>query len=123
MARRQFGEICRVAGLVFQGFPGAPIRTKHLKASSHLLFDVFYEYEPDNLLIQQALDQALQLQLDESRLRLALKRIESQKMVIRFLDRPTPFCFPIMADRLREKMSSETLADRLKKMADAAVAD
>lgn len=121
MARRQFGEICRVAGLVFQGFPGAPIRTKHLKASSHLLFDVFYEYEPDNLLIQQALDQALQLQLDESRMRLALKRIASQKMVLKFLDRPTPFCFPIMADRLREKMSSETLADRLKKIAADAV--
>lgn len=123
MARRQFGEICRVAGLVFQGFPGAPIRTKHLKASSHLLFDVFYEYEPDNLLIQQALDQALHLQLDESRLRLALKRIESQNLLIRYLDKPTPFCFPIMADRLREKMSSESLADRLKKMVDAAVTD
>lgn len=123
MARRQFGEICRVAGLVFQGFPGAPIRTKHLKASSHLLFDVFFEYDPDNLLIQQALDQALQLQLDESRMRLALKRIENQKIIIKHLDRPTPFCFPIMADRLREKMSSETLADRLKKMAAAAVAD
>jgi ATP-dependent Lhr-like helicase len=121
MARRQFGEICRVAGLVFQGFPGAPIRTKHLKASSHLLFDVFYEYEPDNLLIQQALDQALQLQLDESRMRLALKRIATQKVVIRYLDRPTPFCFPIMADRLREKMSTETLADRLKKIAAEAV--
>ena len=123
MARRQFGEICRVAGLVFQGFPGAPIRSKHLKASSHLLFDVFYEYEPDNLLIQQALDQALQLQLDESRMRLALKQIASQKVVIRQLDRPTPFCFPIMADRLREKMSSETLADRLKKIVAAAVSN
>lgn len=121
MARRQFGEICRVAGLVFQGYPGAPIRTKHLKASSHLLFDVFYEYEPDNLLIQQALDQALQLQLDESRLRLALQRIAQQELVIQQLNRPTPFCFPIMADRLREKMSSESLADRLKKIAEAAV--
>lgn len=121
MARRQFGEICRVAGLVFQGFPGAPIRTKHLKASSHLLFDVFFEYDPDNLLLKQALDQALQLQLDESRMRLALKRIASQKIRIKHLVHPTPFCFPIMADRLREKMSSETLADRLKKMVATAI--
>lgn len=123
MARRQFGEICRVAGLVFQGFPGAPIRSKYLKASSHLLFDVFHEYEPDNLLIRQALDQALQLQLDESRMRLALQRIANQEIILQKIDRPTPFCFPIMADRLREKMSSETLADRLKKMAAEAVAD
>jgi ATP-dependent Lhr-like helicase len=116
MARRQFGEICRVAGLVFHGYPGTPVRTKHIKASSHLLFDVFHEYEPHNLLVQQAFEQVLQQQLDEGRMRMALLRMQKQRIIVKSHHRPTPFCFPIMADRLREKMSNESLADRLKKM-------
>lgn len=116
MARRQFGEICRVAGLVFHGYPGAPVRTKHLKASSHLLFNVFHEYEVNNLLVQQAFEQVLDQQLDESRLRTALLRMQQQKLIIHQSKTPTPFSFPLFADRLREKISSEQLADRLKKM-------
>lgn len=116
MARRQFGEICRVAGLVFHGYPGAPVRTKHLKASSHLLFNVFHEYETNNLLVQQAFEQVLDQQLDESRLRTALLRMQQQKLIIHQSKTPTPFSFPLLADRLREKISSEQLADRLKKM-------
>jgi len=116
MARRQFGEICRVAGLVFHGYPGAPIRTKHLKASSHLLFNVFHEYESNNLLVQQAFEQVLEQQLDESRLRSALLRMQQQKLILHRTNNPTPFSFPLLADRLREKISSEQLADRLKKM-------
>jgi ATP-dependent Lhr-like helicase len=116
MARRQFGEICRVAGLVFHGYPGAPVRTKHLKASSHLLFNVFHEYEADNLLVQQAFEQVLDQQLDEGRLRTALLRMQKQKLIIHQSKTPTPFSFPLLADRLREKISSEQLADRLKKM-------
>lgn len=116
MARRQFGEICRVAGLVFHGYPGAPVRTKHLKASSHLLFNVFHEYEVHNLLVQQAFEQVLDQQLDEGRLRTALLRMQQQKLIIHQSKTPTPFSFPLLADRLREKISSEQLADRLKKM-------
>lgn len=116
MARRQFGEICRVAGLVFHGYPGAPVRTKSLKASSHLLFNVFYEYENDNLLVQQAFEQVLEQQLDESRLRTALLRMQGQKLLLHRSNTPTPFSFPLLADRLREKISSEQLSDRLKKM-------
>ncbi len=116
MARRQFGEICRVAGLVFHGYPGAPVRTKHLKASSHLLFNVFHEYESNNLLVQQAFEQVLDQQLDESRLRSALARMQQQHLILHRSNDPTPFSFPLLADRLREKISSEQLADRLKKM-------
>lgn len=116
MARRQFGEICRVAGLVFHGYPGAPVRSKHLKASSHLLFNVFHEYETNNLLVQQAFEQVLDQQLDESRMRTALLRMQQQQLVIHKCSTPTPFSFPLLADRLREKISSELLVDRLKKM-------
>ncbi|HMN91466.1 MAG TPA: hypothetical protein PKE68_15700 [Saprospiraceae bacterium] len=34
----------------------------------------------------------------------------------KFVSLSTPFAFPIMVDRLREKLSSEKLEDRIKKM-------
>ena len=38
MGKRQFREIARVAGLVFNGYPGAAKSTKHLQASSSLFY-------------------------------------------------------------------------------------
>ncbi len=116
MAKRRFREICQIAGLVFQGFPGDPRKSKHLQMSSSLFFDVFMEYEPEHLLLQQAYDEVLFFQLDEIRLRKALKRIEQQEVVLNQTERFTPYAFPIMVDRLREKLSSEKLIDRIRKM-------
>ena len=31
-------------------------------------------------------------------------------------DKPTPFAFPIIVDRTREKLTSEKLEDRIRKM-------
>jgi ATP-dependent Lhr-like helicase len=49
-------------------------------------------------------------------MRRALDRIAHQKIVITTPELPTPFSFPIMVDRMREKMTSEKLEDRIKKM-------
>ena len=116
MARRKFRDIAVIAGLVFTGFPGKLIKTKHLQSSSQLLFEVFRDYEPDNLLFQQAYRETFEHQLQEGRLLLALERIEKQDIVWKECEKPTPFSFPIITDRLREKLSSETLAERIKKM-------
>ena len=117
MARRRFRDIASIAGLVFKGYPGQPVKDKHLQSSSQLIFEVFNDYEPDNLLMQQAYEEALHFQLEESRMRMALERIESQEIVIKDLEKPSPFCFPIMVDRLnRERLTSESLEDRVKKM-------
>jgi ATP-dependent Lhr-like helicase len=116
MARRRFRDIAHIAGLVFTGFPGKTMKNRHLQASTSLLFDVFSEYEPDNVLIRQAYNEALQFQLEEFRLRDALKRIKSLKIVIRVCQKPTPFAFPIMVDRLREKLTTESLEERVAKM-------
>ena len=43
------GEIARVAGLVFPGFPRSGKTARQLQASSGLFFDVFQRYDPDNL--------------------------------------------------------------------------
>lgn len=116
MARRKFRDIAVIAGLVFTGFPGKLIKTKHLQSSSQLLFEVFRDYEPDNLLFLQAYTETFEHQLEEGRLILALERINNQDIVWNECVKPTPFSFPIITDRLREKLSSETLVERIKKM-------
>lgn len=116
MARRRFRDIAHIAGLVFTGFPGKTMKNRHLQASTSLLFNVFSEYEPDNVLIRQAYNEALQFQLEEFRLREALRRLKQLKVVITTCKRPTPFAFPIMVDMLREKLTTESLEARVAKM-------
>jgi ATP-dependent helicase Lhr and Lhr-like helicase len=117
MARRKFRDIAAISGLVFKGYPGKPIKDKHLQSSSQLFFNVFQDYEAHNLLLRQAFEEVMDFQLEEARLRNALERIAHQKIVIAHPVKPTPFAFPIMVDRLREKLTSEKLEDRIKKMA------
>jgi len=116
MARRKFRDIAAISGLVFKGFPGKPIKEKHLQSSAQLFFNVFNEYDSTNLLLLQAFEEVMDFQLEEARLRQALHRIHHQKIVITEPDKPTPFAFPIMVDRTREKLSSEKLEDRIRKM-------
>lgn len=118
MARRRFRDIAHIGGLIFTGYPGQPVKSRHLQASSSLLFDVFSEYEPNNLLVRQAYNEALAFQLEEFRLRAALQRIAKQKIIVKVTDKPTPFAFPILVDSLgREKFTTESLEERVAKMA------
>jgi ATP-dependent Lhr-like helicase len=116
MAKRKFRDIAAISGLVFKGMPGKRMKDKHLQSSSQLFFNVFHEYESDNLLLLQSLEEVMDFQLEEARLRQALERIGKQKIIITEPEKPTPFAFPIMVDRTREKLTSEKLEDRIKKM-------
>ncbi len=116
MARRKFRDVAVISGLVFTGYPDKLLKSKHLQSSSQLLFNVFKEYEPDNLLFQQAFTETFEHQLEEGRLQLAMERISTQTILWKRCQKPTPFSFPIITDRLREKLSSEKLADRIRKM-------
>ena len=117
MARRKFRDIAAISGLIFKGYPGKQVKDRHLQSSSQLFFNVFHDYEAHNLLLRQAYEEVMDFQLEEARLRKALERINHQKIVIAYPDKPTPFAFPIIVDRLREKLTSEKLEDRIKKMA------
>jgi len=116
MARRKFRDIAVISGLVFSGYPNKLIKTKHLQNSSQLLFEVFRDNEPDNLLFRQAYTETFENAIEEYRLREALERIQQQEIIWKACEKPTPFSFPIITDRLREKLSSEKLADRIKRM-------
>lgn len=116
LAKRKFRDIAAIAGLIFKGFPGQQLKDRHLQSSSQLIFKVFEDYDPYNLLYKQSYEEVLQHQLELPRLREALLRINGQRIILKYPDKPTPFAFPIMVDRLREKMTSETLEDRVGKM-------
>jgi len=116
MARRKFRDIAAISGLIFKGLPGQKIKERHLQSSSQLFFNVFNEYESNNLLLLQAFEEVMDFQLEEARLRMALDRIAHQKIIITEPKKPTPFAFPIMVDRTREKLTSEKLTDRIKRM-------
>lgn len=116
MARRQFREIARVAGLVFPGYPHAGKSARQLQASSGLFFDVFTRYEPDNLLVSQAYREVLERQLESSRLGRALERLSKVRTVVTTPKRTSPFAFPLLIDRTRERVSSESLGERIRRM-------
>lgn len=116
MARRKFRDISVIGGLIFQGYPGEYKKARHLQSSASLLFNVFTEYDPHNLLIREAYNEVMEQQMEEQRLRNMLERIQKGNIVIRFPLRLTPFCFPLKVDSMREDLSSEKLEDRVKKM-------
>ncbi len=117
MARRQFRSIARVAGLVFQGYPGRWTKSsRQLQASSSLLYNVFQRYDPENLLLKQATEEVLDRQLEYHRMKAGLERIAAHRLCRIETDRPTPLGFPILVNRLRLKLSSEKLAERIQRM-------
>ena len=116
MGKRQFREIARISGLVFQGYPGQQKSAKQLQASSGLLFDVFTNYDPENLLLQQSRIEVLERQLEHSRLMTTLQGMQQCELVRLTPERFTPLAFPLIVARLRERLSSESLATRVARM-------
>lgn len=116
MAKRKFRDIACIAGLVFQGYPGKHVATRHLQSSAGLFFNVFTDFDKHNLLLRQAYDEVFYQQLEEPRLMAALQRIQQSEIIITEPKSFTPLSFPIKVDSLRESMSSEALEQRIARM-------
>ena len=116
LARRRFREIARIAGLIFQSHPGEQRSSRQLQASASLYYDVFQQHDPGNRLLLQAERELLQQELDIDRLAAALARMQSQRLALVELQRPTPLAFPLMVERFRERLTNESLADRIARM-------
>jgi len=116
LSRRRFREIARIAGLIFQSHPGERQSNRQLQASASLFFDVFQKYDPDNRLLAQAESELLSQELDVQQLAAALRRMGAQRLAVVALARPSPLAFPLMVERFREKLSNESLTDRIARM-------
>ncbi|WP_437200912.1 ligase-associated DNA damage response DEXH box helicase [Planctomicrobium sp. SH664] len=116
MAKRQFREIAHISGLVFGGYPHQRKSARQLQASTGLLYDVFRNYDPENLLLKQADREVMERQLEQTRLMTTLREMQEMEIVWRNLPRFSPFSFPLMVDRLRERVSSEKLSERVRRI-------
>jgi ATP-dependent Lhr-like helicase len=117
MAQRKFRDIAVIGGLIVQSMPGEQKKARHLQSSASLLFKVFSDFDPDNILLRQAYREVLDQQMEEIRLRAALRRIRKCKIIITQPQKYTPLSFPIIVDGLnRYNLSSEKLEERIKRM-------
>jgi ATP-dependent helicase Lhr and Lhr-like helicase len=116
LAQRRFREIARVAGLISTGYPGQPKSARQLQASSALFYEVFRKYDAGNLLLNQAENEVLSQELELSRLAGTLQRMRSRRLVFAPLRHPSPMSLPLMVERFREQLTTETLAARLERI-------
>lgn len=116
LSQQRFREVARIAGLVFQGYPGQPKSNRQLQASSSLFFEVFRKHDAGNLLLTQAQREVLEQELELTRLRETLAELHGRRVAYREVKRATPFGFALMVERFREKVSTEKLSDRVARM-------
>lgn len=114
IAKRRFRDIARIAGLVFDGYPGRAKSAKQVQSSSSLIFDVLVNYDENNMLLDQAKREVLEQQLEYSRLEAALKNLDKRRWHLIQPDRLTPLSFPLWAESLNgQTMSSESFNQRI----------
>jgi ATP-dependent Lhr-like helicase len=116
LAKLQFRDIARVAGLVFQSYPGARKSGRQFQASSSLIFDVLRDFDPGNLLLHQARREVMDRHFEHSRLARTLDRIAASNLIIKEPQGFTPLSFPILIERHAQKLTSETILERVEKM-------
>lgn len=119
LARRQFREIARVAGLLTPSMPGQERRAlRQVQASSGLLYDVLRRYDPTHLLLAQAEREVLEQQLEAPRLRATLQDCAVRALTLCTPPALTPLSFPLWTESLRGQLSSETWQARVKRAAE-----
>lgn len=116
MAKRQFREVARVAGLVFQAYPGSARSGRQTQVGASLLYDVFMEFDPKHPLLEQARREVLERQFEESRLARTLARLRASRLVVKRIERPSPLSLPLVIERVGARMSSETLTERIRRI-------
>mgnify|MGYP006276563201 CR=1 FL=1 len=116
LCRRRFRAIAQVSGLIAQSMPGQNKTGGQLQISAALLFDVFNRHEPDSLLLEQARREVLEEQLERHRLQTALERMAASRWLVEHTARPGPLAFPLLVERLNNRLSNESLLERVQRL-------
>jgi ATP-dependent Lhr-like helicase len=116
LARRRFRPIAQIAGLVAGAVPGGRKSARQLQASSGLYFDVFKRHDPTNGLLSQSEREVLADELEIIRLTENLARLQASELVLKPLEHCSPLGFPLFVERLRERLSNESLVERVRRM-------
>jgi ATP-dependent Lhr-like helicase len=116
LSRRQFRDIARVAGLVQQRTLGGESSARQLQAGASLIYEVFSQFDPGNLLLEQSRREVLDRQCEGERLARTLARLESGPIEVVELEAPGPLAVPLIADRLGTTLSTESVTEQLAAM-------
>jgi ATP-dependent Lhr-like helicase len=118
LARRQFREIARIAGLLPPTVPGRPQKsTRQLQASSGLLYDVLQRYDPHHMLLELAEREVFAGQLEVQRLQRVLDDCARRDVMLLRPRGLTPLSFPLWAEGLRGQLSTEDWKTRVQRAA------
>ena len=82
---------------------------------------MFTRHEPQNRLLLQAQREVLDDQLELSRLEAALERAAKQEWLHVATARPGPLAFLLLVERLNNRMSNESVLERVQRMRDEAL--
>jgi ATP-dependent helicase Lhr and Lhr-like helicase len=118
LAKRQFREIARIAGLVFDDYPGRDKSLRNLQASAGLIYDVLTRYDPHHILLQQALDEVCEQTFNFARLQATLEEMKARDLILQRPAALTPFSFPLWSEWVRGGLSSEDWGTRVQRLAE-----
>ena len=113
LARRHFREVARVAGLV----SGGRRSERQTQASAGLFFDVLLEHDAGNMLLAQARREVLERQFEYRRLAKTLERIATLDIVVVDTPRISPLAFPIWAEHIQSRLTTQDWLERVMEMA------
>ena len=116
LIKREFRSTARIAGWIFEGYPGRQKSARALQTSAGLLFDVLRQYDPDHLLLQQAENDVLTETCDYARLIQTCECLARIPTDCHTLKEPSPLALPLLIERLEARLSSDTLATRLERL-------
>ena len=103
MMKRTFRNCALISGLIERRQPGAEKTGRQVTFSTDLIYDVLRRHQPDHLLLRSARADAAAGLLDVARLGALLTRIQG-RITHRPLDRPSPFCVPVLVQIGRERV-------------------
>lgn len=116
LAKRRFREVARVAGLLPPSLPGrVPRSLRQLQASSALIYETLQRFDPGHLLLRQAREEVLEVQLNHASIRDALRALRQSNTVLRHPCTLTPLSFPLWAEGIRGHLSTEDWRERVQR--------
>jgi ATP-dependent helicase Lhr and Lhr-like helicase len=112
MMKRTFRNCALISGLIERRQPGNEKTGRQVTFSTDLIYDVLRRHQPDHLLLKTARADAAAGLLDVARLGQLLARIRGQIRHVP-LERPSPFCVPVLVQIGRERVGGGQAAEMI----------
>ncbi|GAA0870553.1 ligase-associated DNA damage response DEXH box helicase [Brevundimonas basaltis] len=112
MMKRTFRNCALISGLIEKRQPGNEKTGRQVTFSTDLIYDVLRRHQPDHLLLKTARADAAAGLLDVARLGQLLQRIQGHIRHMH-LERPSPFCVPVLVQIGRERVGGGQAAEMI----------